>query len=210
MPVSSTRKEEMIRWLQDKNIEHDPSLTKPELYEIIKQNKSINITYEIDHLVEQYGHVIIRLPPYHPENVTYKLNDVGNFAREKFEAVGVAQWGKICEHVEKTENEYKEIFDRLASTVNTGESDESTFDESEDSSCEDNDDIDGINGADSRRLRGRRQVWTSLELSKKYTQRLPVSEKKKQDLLSLLPSEYSQYMNDNPGTSQTLLPNDTK
>ncbi|KAF2885507.1 hypothetical protein ILUMI_20657 [Ignelater luminosus] len=130
MPVSSTRKEEMIRWLQDKNIKHDPSLTKPELYEIIKQNKSKNITNKIDHLVEQYGHVILKLPPYHPEfnpiekiwalvknwvasrNVTFKLNDVANLAREKFEAIGVAEWSKICEHVEKTENEYieKSIF----------------------------------------------------------------------------------------------------
>ncbi|KAF2898567.1 hypothetical protein ILUMI_07612, partial [Ignelater luminosus] len=119
MPVSSTRKEEMIRWLQDKNIKHDPSLTKPELYKIIKQNKSKNIPYKIDHLVEQYGHVILRLPPYHLE-----FNPI-----EKI-------WA-LKEHL------LDNAFDRLAFTVNTGESDESAFDESEDSSYEENDDIDG-------------------------------------------------------------------
>ncbi|KAF2898907.1 hypothetical protein ILUMI_07269 [Ignelater luminosus] len=139
--------------LQDKNIEHDPSLTKPELYEIIKQNKSKNITYKIDHLVEQYKKIWALVKNWvASRNVTFKLNDVANLAREKLEAVGVAQWSKICEHIEKTENGYiyrKSIFldnafDRLAFIVNTGEFDESAFDESEDSSYEENDDIDGV------------------------------------------------------------------
>lgn len=70
-----------------------------------------------------------------------------------------------------------------------------------------------IDVADKRRLRGRPQNWTSLELYNKYTQRLPVSEKKKDDLLSLLragiiPNDYSQYINDIPSTSRPLPPED--
>lgn len=60
-----------------------------------------------------------------------------------------------------------------------------------------------------RSTRGRPATWNSLELSKKYTQRLPVSEKKKNDLLSLLrsgiiPSDYSQYINDIPAVNQPM------
>lgn len=70
-----------------------------------------------------------------------------------------------------------------------------------------------INTFDKRKLRGRPQEWASLALPKKYTQRLPVSTKKKSDLLSLLrdgiiPATYSQYINSIPESSAPLPPED--
>nr|CAH7729952.1 unnamed protein product [Callosobruchus chinensis] len=58
-----------------------------------------------------------------------------------------------------------------------------------------------------RRKRGRQQGWSSYELSKKYSQRIPISLKKKNDLLFLLltkviPTEYQQYIQDIPATLQ--------
>nr|CAH7758669.1 unnamed protein product [Callosobruchus chinensis] len=58
-----------------------------------------------------------------------------------------------------------------------------------------------------RRKRGRHQGWSSYELSKKYSQRIPISLKKKNDLLFLLrtkviPTEYQQYIQDIPATLQ--------
>lgn len=55
----------------------------------------------------------------------------------------------------------------------------------------------------SRRRPGRRRTWDSVELIKKYNSRLPVSQKKKQDLIALLtsqiiPNDYSQFINDIP------------
>nr|CAH7718008.1 unnamed protein product [Callosobruchus chinensis] len=58
-----------------------------------------------------------------------------------------------------------------------------------------------------RRKRGRQQGWSSYELSKKYSQRIPISLKKKNDLLFLfrtkvIPTEYQQYIQDIPATLQ--------
>ncbi|KAJ8930956.1 hypothetical protein NQ314_016191 [Rhamnusium bicolor] len=41
-PTTFTKKADMILWLQEKEIQYDPSMTKHELYAIIKQNKKHN------------------------------------------------------------------------------------------------------------------------------------------------------------------------
>lgn len=72
-PVSTTRKVEMISWLDARNIPYDKSFTKPELYAIIKRYKPIYREYEIDAILARHGHNVVRLPPYHPE-----LNTIEN------------------------------------------------------------------------------------------------------------------------------------
>jgi hypothetical protein len=65
------------------------------------------------------GHRVLRLPPYHPElnpiekiwtlvknwvaarNVSFKAKEVEKLTKERFEAVTVEDWSKICEHVDK-------------------------------------------------------------------------------------------------------------
>jgi hypothetical protein len=44
-PTSTTKKNDMISWLVPRNITHDPRKTKPELYELIKQNKPRHCGY---------------------------------------------------------------------------------------------------------------------------------------------------------------------
>ncbi|XP_072376507.1 uncharacterized protein [Diabrotica undecimpunctata] len=72
-----------------------------------------------------------------------------------------------------------------------------------------------IDVSDTRKLRGRSQTWESLALTQKYFHRLPVSQKKKKDLLSLLncgiiPQDYAHFINDIPVTNETLLPDDNE
>jgi hypothetical protein len=43
--TSATKKNDMISWLIRRNIIHDPNKTKPELYELIKQNKPRHCEY---------------------------------------------------------------------------------------------------------------------------------------------------------------------
>lgn len=43
--TSATKKADMIRWLKDINVKIDEKLTKPELYALIKENRSKVITY---------------------------------------------------------------------------------------------------------------------------------------------------------------------
>lgn len=62
-PTSGTLKMDMIKWLVDRNISHDPTLTKSEIYEIIKQYKSKYQKYAVDSIMSRHGHRVLRLPP---------------------------------------------------------------------------------------------------------------------------------------------------
>lgn len=152
-PTSATRKKDMITWLVQRNIPHADRLTKPELYKIIKENKTRNHQYHLDTELEKHGHRVLRLPPYHPElnpiekiwalvknwvasrNVTFKLNDVIQLACEKFGMVTSDEWASVCAHVDKVVAKYMEVEhlldeadDTLEFMVNTGDSDDAFFD----------------------------------------------------------------------------------
>jgi transposase len=158
-PNSNTRKQVMIDWLVERNITHDTTHTKPELYGIIKQHKTRNPRYKLDTLLHEHGHNVLRLPPYHPEfnpiekiwaivknwvaarNTTFKMADVEDLARQKFDSVTSETWFSVCEHVDKFVDEYmvkEHIIDHLQDEmefmVNTGDSDD------ESSICSESDD----------------------------------------------------------------------
>lgn len=147
-PTSTTLKKAMIEWLCARNVECDEALTKPELYNLIKPLKEKEQVFVIDAVLAAHGHVTLRLPPYHPElnpiekiwalvknwvaahNVTFKLGDVENLARQKFSEATQADWKSVCDHVKKVEMDYierehllDEVFEMIF-PVNTGESDE--------------------------------------------------------------------------------------
>lgn len=154
------KKEEMLNWLVEKELPADPKLTKPELYQIIQENKSRFPTiYKLDQLLEQHGHCVLRLPPYHPElnpiekiwalvknwvaahNTTFKLADTEALTRQKFDNISEQEWFNICQHIKKYEEEliqkehiFDNTFDHLKFTVNTGSSEESEDDEDSSSS----------------------------------------------------------------------------
>lgn len=125
-PNCNSRKADMIDWLISKNIPFSQNLRKPQLYEIIKNNKKRHIVYKFDHLLEVNGHVPLRLPPYHPDlnpiemiwaqikntvakkNVLFKLDAVKTLTEEEFSSVTVEDWTKCCQHVIKAEDNYLE------------------------------------------------------------------------------------------------------
>lgn len=122
-PSSNSKKQIMIDWLTQKGIAHNSTMTKPELYKLIKLNKPTEKRYHIDEIIRQYGHTTLRLPPYHPElnpiekiwaliknwvaskNVTFKMADVRKLVEEKFCSVGREEWKKVCDHVKKHEQD---------------------------------------------------------------------------------------------------------
>lgn len=148
--TSASLKKDMITWLVERNIPHNASQTKPELYEIIKVHKPIHKRYALDALLHEHGHVVLRLPPYHPElnpiekiwanvknwvaarNVTFKLEDVKTLAIQKFESITEVEWTAVCNHADEVVKKYlaqelilDDALENLRFTVNTGESDES-------------------------------------------------------------------------------------
>ena len=63
-PTSATRKAEIQQWLTLNDIQYDSKLTKPKLLKLVMQNKSTP-KYQVDSLLAEHGHGVLRLPPYH-------------------------------------------------------------------------------------------------------------------------------------------------
>jgi transposase len=104
-PNTGWTKPSLIKWLEDKNIPHNPKITKAGLLEIIKPHKPTHKRYRVDEIAKAAGHTIIRLPPYHCElnpielvwsqvkryiaanNTTFKMVDVQRLVYEAFKKI---------------------------------------------------------------------------------------------------------------------------
>jgi hypothetical protein len=109
-----------------KELPFQPNMLKPQLYEIIKRNKKQHILYRFDMVLQQRGHIALRLPLYHPDlnpieliwatiknnvgqkNVTFKLQDAERLAKNEFNQITTEDWRKRCQHVIKIEDKYLE------------------------------------------------------------------------------------------------------
>lgn len=58
--------DEISQWLRDKAIQFTDML-KVELYNLIKMHKPTFEIYEVDKILQEEGHTVLRLPPYHPD-----------------------------------------------------------------------------------------------------------------------------------------------
>lgn len=65
IPSSNWRKDDIIQWLKEKNIQFQRRMIKAELIEIVKSHKSNYERYTVEELAAEYG--VLRLPPYHCE-----------------------------------------------------------------------------------------------------------------------------------------------
>lgn len=122
-PTSSSRVDEIKLWLLKNNIDFDPTLRKPSLLSVVKRNKPRPI-YAIDELLGEYGHTVVRLPPYHCDlnpieliwaRVKQKVasenvgpRDVEQLAKKAFNSITPEIWKNCCHHVETLEKEYYE------------------------------------------------------------------------------------------------------
>ncbi|CAG8735941.1 4636_t:CDS:2 [Rhizophagus irregularis] len=66
IPTSSTKKQEIIEWLNAHDIAFSDELRKPELLELVKINKE-KVPFSCVKIAEQYGHEVNFTPPYHCE-----------------------------------------------------------------------------------------------------------------------------------------------
>lgn len=66
-PNMNSHKRDMMTWLDEKNIPYSPYMLKKKLYSKVLEVKETNRKYKIDEIVENAGHSVLRLPPYHTE-----------------------------------------------------------------------------------------------------------------------------------------------
>lgn len=121
-PTSSTRVADIKQWLHDNNVPFDTKFTKPLLLNLVKKHKPAPI-YEIDELLSEFGHTVVRLPPYHcdlnPIELIWSLakrkvasfnvggaTNIKALMEDAFNKISTDDWKRCCEHVKKIEKEY--------------------------------------------------------------------------------------------------------
>jgi|SRR5579872_2984095 len=120
-PTSSWRKQEIIDWLTDKNIQFEQNLVKKELLAIANAHKHLYKKYAVEDIAEKHNVIVLRLPPYHCElnpieliwaqvkgyvgrrNTTFKMKDVEVLFKEAIQEVTSENWRKAVQHVIKEE-----------------------------------------------------------------------------------------------------------
>lgn len=159
-PTSSTRKEDMQKWLRGKNISFRADMLKPELYNLIKASKPQYKTYAIDQCLKEKGHDVLRLPPYHPDlnpiemvwgsmkkyvaqkNVDFNFEKVRDYCDDFFRDFSTETWKKYCERAKTFEKEFlskepmvdiivEELIINIDHDTDTSDSDTSEFSEGE-------------------------------------------------------------------------------
>ena len=65
-PTQASRKADIQAWLTRKNVAWSNDKLKVELLELYRTHQPLP-TYVVDETLKQYGHIAIRLPPYHAE-----------------------------------------------------------------------------------------------------------------------------------------------
>ena len=120
-----TRKNDIKEWLTKSNVPFSDSMLRPELLTLAKAHKNKKL-FQIDKYIQSKGHVVLRLPPYHPQlnpielvwaeikrlvalwNTTFKLKDIEQLTRKAISTIDKEFWNKCERHVRDIENEYWE------------------------------------------------------------------------------------------------------
>ena len=124
-PTSATKKADMQQWLRDQGVRCDDRMTRARLYELIKLKKAgQRPVYQVDTYLQQHGHQVLRLPPYHMELNPLELiwTDVKQYVARNISSLtgtdvrqliahAIAQtdraaWQRCCEHVRTVEQRY--------------------------------------------------------------------------------------------------------
>ncbi|XP_066968279.1 uncharacterized protein [Macrobrachium rosenbergii] len=125
-PVSSSKKAEIVSWLTKHNITHDPSFTKCELLDVVKEHKYLQ-EYETDKIARDAGHKVLRLPPHYCEfnpieliwaqiknevkkcssNENQTLTNVEHLTKRATDRVTAEDWRSCMCHTREVEDIYR-------------------------------------------------------------------------------------------------------
>lgn len=86
IPTLSSKKVEILKWLNSKGVTFDKPLLKLQLLVKVRELKPRFSSYVIENLATNSGHTVIRLPPYHNE----------------FNAIELAWWAMVKGYLCKT------------------------------------------------------------------------------------------------------------
>ncbi|XP_054283210.1 uncharacterized protein LOC129000275 [Macrosteles quadrilineatus] len=172
VPTKSATKRTMLEWLQRHGENYDEKSTrKADLLEAIQRLKPPQKIFKIDKLLTEFGHTVVRLPPYmcdlnaiefvwskvkhhvRSRNTSgnMSLSSLQELAIEALDSVSNATWKNFCHHVINIEKDYwakdglmEEAVDEMIIHLGeeSDESSSSSVDGNNDSGSEDNEDMD--------------------------------------------------------------------
>ena len=120
-PTGKWRKQQFVDWFTEKNITFPDKALRAELWTLVKSEREKFPDKVMETVAEEYGHEILRLPPYHcelnpielawaaeknyvaGENKDMSLDSVEKLFRKKREELPEDFWRKCVEHVKKIE-----------------------------------------------------------------------------------------------------------
>jgi transposase len=124
VPTTQIRKAEIQEWLDSRGINYNNYFTKAELLCLVNKNKPEPL-YVADEILKQYGHEILRLPPYHcdlnpieliwssakrmvaKKNINLSAMETEALIKSSFGRITAEDWKTMVDHVIKVENKYK-------------------------------------------------------------------------------------------------------
>ena len=125
-PTSKWRKQQFVDWLTEKNITFRDKALRAELWTLVKSEREKFPDKVMETVAKEYGHEILRLPPYHCElnpielawaaeknyvagkNKDMSLDSVEKLFKKKREELPEDFWRKCVEHVKNIEENYWE------------------------------------------------------------------------------------------------------
>lgn len=117
IPCTSTKKADIISWLQSKGVTVDNTYVKAELLNLVKGVNAEEV-YVVDEMAEEKGIKVLRLPPYHctlnpyelvwadvkgyaaRNNLTYIMAKAKELLLEALNQVTPEKWKKCVDHVQ--------------------------------------------------------------------------------------------------------------
>ncbi|XP_047539029.1 uncharacterized protein LOC125072442 [Vanessa atalanta] len=124
-PTMTNRKADIQKWLDENNIEYEEFFSKEELMCVVEKHKPDPI-YVADDLLQQNGHEVLRLPPYHcdlnpieliwssakrliaKKNIGLSAADTEELIKETFANITASDWKTMTNHVINVEDKYRE------------------------------------------------------------------------------------------------------
>lgn len=154
-PNYNARKCDMQAWLDNKKIQYEPDMYKPQLFQLIKDNKDSFKQLTLDKLLTDNGHDILRLPPFHSDLnpiemvwtairthasdncKDFDVHKVIDLVKEKMNAISPEDWKKMCAEVKEIEDIYRKnerIIDTVSDNILISNMESSSESENSDSS----------------------------------------------------------------------------
>jgi hypothetical protein len=119
----------MISWLRNNGVDCNATMRKDSLYKLIVPLKPKEKAFNTDRILSDYGHTVVRLPPYmcdpnpielawdkikrtvREHNVTadLSLQKLLQTALDAIAQVNQEDWVGFCQHVESLEKQYWEM-----------------------------------------------------------------------------------------------------